>query len=212
MKSVMLVVFALCTMRSFAELPTLEEVQEAFSPAIINESKDELSFRKFDENLRRELRLNAEFPGREKYIETIMTAFDNLQDLFKVKPGDDLHVKGRLIDDRGHLFHMLFSSLHELCESPELQLRIANRLGSLTEQDLNVKDEKMRYRLRSYNIYIRNFRKFVIEICISKQVYLKSKLNQKEYEEFVKEFADAAKMTEKDLEVQLKLHPNWRRY
>lgn len=106
-------------------------------------------------------------------------------------------IKISIIDNRSILFSNLIGSLSELEESAELHLILAEHIGEC--QLLGQRKEKdVSNYWRAYNSSIKQYRFLMLCACAHHFGRLRVTMEEANFKEFVKKFADTAKMTNEE--------------
>lgn len=201
MKNIIVFMLILSAFRLHAEMPTLEQVKEAFSSKTINCDK-EIAMRSIYQDLHAAMYSQAEFPQRAEYIEIIMQGFESLRDPMILNDDENVREKrnARAMGDRTELFLMAFVPLHELAESPELQLRIAKKLGEIKPIINLPKDTRIN--TRCFIFVVKSFRRMMLMVaCGPKQKLLKRCIGEKRFLEFRKSFIELGGLDEEEIKI-----------
>lgn len=201
MKKVIMFMLILSALLLRADMPTLDEVKEAFSSKTINCDK-EIAMRSIYQDLHAAMYSQAEFPQRAEYIEIIMQGFESLREPMILNDDENVKEKknARAMGDRIDLFLMAFVPLHELGESPELQLRIAKKLGEI-KPIINLHKDT-RINTRCFVFVVKEFRhKMLMVACGPKQRRLRYRMGEKEFLEFRNSFIELGGLDEKEIKI-----------
>lgn len=145
---------------------------------------------------------------RAECEEFIISTFEKVCKELTVKENDDFGTKGVWVDSFAERYTTIFSSLSIMEHDTESQLRFARALGSIPRPHFEFKDSWLENEYKWYEGCIRSMRKRIIFVCFERHSKIKRRIGDESYNKFVKDFANAAKMTKEECDRAARDHKN----
>lgn len=149
-----------------------------------------------------------ESDDRAECEEFIISTFEKVCKELTVKEDDDFGVKGAWVDSFAERYTTIFSSLSIMERNTESQLRFARALGSIPHHHFEFKDSWLENEYKWYEGCVRSMRRRIIFMCFERHSRIKRKIGEESYDKFVKDFANAAKMTKEECVRAARDHKN----
>lgn len=178
----------------FAAGSDMDEIRAALSAGVMN-STGCISYKPIYKEIETILR-GEDSPERKLCVELAIEAMLSTEYPFILSKDDDASRKCRCIEDRERLFFTLLTSIAEIKADRDLNLRFAQRLGSI--QLVQPKEGLSKQCVDSYNMGIMSFRSKLFFIFTAIHRSLKTKISLSEFETFVHEFLDSAHASDRE--------------
>lgn len=139
---------------------------------------------------------------REECEKYIISSFEGVCAKLVTLRGDGLYDEIVWLEDCVDMYVETFNRLKILKESPDALLRIARALSLMKVQNQEPKSKgvKQAEEYGSYVSSVKMMRTKLIFTCCCRFYYIRKQLDKVSYNEFIEEFADAAKMTKEERE------------
>lgn len=194
MKKSVIALLLCSSLNTWSDTLDMDEIRVALSAGVMN-STECISYKPIYKEIETILR-GEDSPERKLCVELAIEAMLSTEYPFILSKDDDASRKCRCMEDRERLFFTLLTSIAEIKADRDLNLRFAQRLGSI--QLVQPKEGLSKQCVDSYNRGIMSFRSKLFFIFTAIHRSLKTKISLSEFETFVHEFLDSAHASDRE--------------